>query len=142
MRAKLNIWPVILWGVSIAGAAFLLQWFEYQYLLRRYSTETYIIVLCVLFTALGTWLGSNLFTTKTSESFTPNVKAQHALGLSSRELEVLTLLSEGQSNSELATSLHVSINTIKTHLKSIYDKLGVAQRGQAIRKARDLKLTP
>jgi LuxR family maltose regulon positive regulatory protein len=60
--------------------------------------------------------------------------------LSDRELEVLHLLVEGQTNQEIAHKLCVSVNTVKTHLKNIYGKLGVNNRREAIAKARKLDL--
>jgi LuxR family maltose regulon positive regulatory protein len=60
--------------------------------------------------------------------------------LSERELEVIRLLEEGLSNQEIAARLHISLNTVKAHLKSIYGKLGVNNRVQAIAKGRELGL--
>lgn len=60
--------------------------------------------------------------------------------LSARELEVLTLLAEGCSNREIAEQLFLSVDTIKTHLKSIYSKMDVARRTQAVSLGRQLKL--
>jgi LuxR family maltose regulon positive regulatory protein len=57
--------------------------------------------------------------------------------LSSRELEVLRLLAEGLSKREVATTLFVSYNTVHSHVRAIYRKLGVASRGAAIDRARD-----
>ncbi|MBD2069018.1 response regulator transcription factor [Leptolyngbya sp. FACHB-671] len=51
--------------------------------------------------------------------------------LSSRELEVLKLIAEGQSNSEIAAHLYLSHNTIKTYVRGIFNKLGVDHRVQA-----------
>ncbi|MBW4475259.1 MAG: response regulator transcription factor [Stenomitos rutilans HA7619-LM2] len=50
--------------------------------------------------------------------------------LSSRELEILKLLVEGRSNPAIATTLHLSPNTVKTHVRSIMNKLGVDCRIQ------------
>jgi len=55
--------------------------------------------------------------------------------LSSRELKVLWLISRGWSNREIAEATHRSINTIEAQLKSMYRKLGVKSRTQAIREA-------
>ncbi|MDH5474949.1 MAG: response regulator transcription factor [Cyclobacteriaceae bacterium] len=52
--------------------------------------------------------------------------------LTERELDTLKLSLEGKSNREIAEQLFVSINTIKFHLKNIYDKLGVANRKEAL----------
>lgn len=54
------------------------------------------------------------------------------LALSYREAEVLALLSQGLRNRAIAHALHVGEETIKSHLKSIYRKLGVSSRGEAI----------
>jgi DNA-binding NarL/FixJ family response regulator len=54
-----------------------------------------------------------------------------SIGLTERESEILSLLSTGMTNRELGTSLYVSENTIKTHLRSLYAKLGVRNRAQA-----------
>ena len=60
--------------------------------------------------------------------------------LSDRELEILRLLAAGHSNQEIAQSLVVSLNTVKTHLKNIYAKLGARSRTQALARARELGL--
>ncbi|MEU0246158.1 LuxR C-terminal-related transcriptional regulator [Streptomyces sp. NPDC006235] len=60
--------------------------------------------------------------------------------LSARERDVLRLLAEMRSTEEIAAGLHVSVNTVKTHLKSIYRKLAVGRRGDAVRRARERRL--
>jgi LuxR family maltose regulon positive regulatory protein len=57
-----------------------------------------------------------------------------------RELEILTLVANGSSNSEIADQLFVSNNTVKYHLKNLYGKLGVNNRIKLITKARRLDL--
>jgi DNA-binding NarL/FixJ family response regulator len=52
-------------------------------------------------------------------------------GLSSRELEVLTMVAEGLTNTEVASGVGVSIHAVKFHLGSVYRKLGVANRTEA-----------
>jgi len=51
--------------------------------------------------------------------------------LTEQELRVLRLLARGLSNQEIAARLHISLNTVKTHLKHIFAKLGVSDRTQA-----------
>jgi LuxR family maltose regulon positive regulatory protein len=62
--------------------------------------------------------------------------------LSERELDVLHLLADGQTNWEIAQVLCVSVNTVKTHLKNIYGKLGVNNRRKAAAQAKELGLVP
>ena len=52
--------------------------------------------------------------------------------LSSREVEVLQLVAEGASNSEIAQQLHISQATVKSHLVNIFGKLGVSDRTAAV----------
>jgi LuxR family maltose regulon positive regulatory protein len=60
--------------------------------------------------------------------------------LSEREREVLRQAAQLQSNAEIAAELHVSVNTVKSHLKSVHRKLCVSRRRDAVRRARQLKL--
>ncbi|MFG2309175.1 LuxR C-terminal-related transcriptional regulator [Streptomyces sp. NPDC048566] len=60
--------------------------------------------------------------------------------LSDREREVLERLAQMMSRDEIAADLHLSVNTVKTHLKSVYRKLAATRRGEAVRRARDLHL--
>jgi LuxR family maltose regulon positive regulatory protein len=56
--------------------------------------------------------------------------------LSERELEVLHLIAQGLTNPEIASSLYLSLNTIKVHTRNIYGKLGAHSRTQAVARAR------
>jgi LuxR family maltose regulon positive regulatory protein len=68
-------------------------------------------------------------------------KSQHSpFDLTPREVEVLTFLAEGTSYKETAAQLFVSVNTLKTHAKRIYSKLGVGNRTQAVNKAKELNI--
>jgi LuxR family maltose regulon positive regulatory protein len=60
--------------------------------------------------------------------------------LSEREREVLRYASGMLTTAEIATEMYISINTVKSHLKSIYRKLAAAHRGEAVRRARKLGL--
>ncbi len=60
--------------------------------------------------------------------------------LSEREREVLQHVSEMLNTTEIASAMYVSGNTVKSHLKSVFRKLGVASRNEAVRRARELEL--
>ncbi len=60
--------------------------------------------------------------------------------LTKREIEILNRLSTGLPISQIATNLHISHNTIKTHLKNVYKKLGAESREDAVEKGRELLL--
>ena len=62
--------------------------------------------------------------------------------LSPREAEILTLLSQGLSNKEVAATLYLSVRTVKWYTSSIYAKLDVSSRTQAIARARQLEILP
>lgn len=62
------------------------------------------------------------------------------MGLSKREIEVLEMLARGYSNQQIADKLFVSLNTVKTHISSIYQKLNAKRRTQAIQRAHELEL--
>ena len=69
-----------------------------------------------------------------------NQKSDWVEPLSERELDVLKLLGTELSGPEIADRLSVSLNTVRTHTKNIYGKLGVNSRRAAIRRAEELGL--
>jgi LuxR family maltose regulon positive regulatory protein len=62
--------------------------------------------------------------------------------LSDRELDVLRLLGTDLDGPDIARALSVSLNTMRTHTRNIYAKLGVTSRRAAVRQAHDLNLLP
>lgn len=65
-----------------------------------------------------------------------------ALGLSERERAVLELIASGQTNPEIGETLHLSRHTVKEHSSSLYRKLGVRNRTEAVQRAQRLGLLP
>lgn len=61
----------------------------------------------------------------------PSVAVRSGVVLSKRELEILKLIVEGRSNPEIAETLYLSLSTVKTHIRSIMNKLAVDDRVQA-----------
>ncbi len=58
------------------------------------------------------------------------------IGLTPREIEILRLVLQGRTRQQAAGELHVSVNTVKSHLRSAYRKLGATSRGDALARAR------
>ena len=109
---------------------------HYKTIIRDIKIEVFGIIIGSLFLGLGVWLGLHFVKQKRdSTNFDPD-----KLGLSKREIEVLELLSSGLSNQEIADSLFVSLNTVKTHISNIYTKLNVQRRTQAIQKAMEIAI--
>ena len=70
-----------------------------------------------------------------------NIETQALIDpLSKREFEILHLLAKGLSNSEIADRCVITIGTVKAHTASIYRKLNVNSRMQAVAQARELNL--
>ena len=53
-------------------------------------------------------------------------------GLTDRESEILALITQGKSNAEVAALTYLSANTVKSYIRSVYRKIGVASRTQAV----------
>jgi LuxR family maltose regulon positive regulatory protein len=70
----------------------------------------------------------------------PTSGARILSALSRRETDILTLIAEGLSNKEIARSLDIGPETVKSHLKSVFTKLGVERRAQAVSRAQTLGL--
>lgn len=130
------------YGAGLAVIALLLEWMQYRHLVRSIPTESYIVALAVVFAALGIWIGMRINPAPPPEDFERNDRAIAALGLTSRECEMLDCLARGESNKEIARAMSISPNTVKTHVANLYAKLGVSGRGKAVEAARSLSLIP
>ena len=131
---------LLYYSIALAAAATALQWVEYRYLTHAFSFEIYLALVAVAFLALGAWAARQLTPRPAPAKFEVNQAAIRSLGLTPRECEILERLASGQSNKELARALDISPNTVKTHLASLYAKLEVRNRIEAIEKARWLAL--
>ena len=135
---------IVLYALALALAVAALEWLEYRYVTRAFSTEIYIVLLAAGFAALGLWAGHRLTRRRSppTPNFERNDAAIRSLGLTPRECEILELLASGRSTKEIARQLDISPNTAKTHLARVYEKLEVQRRIQAVQKARELALIP
>ena len=156
---------VLIFGVVGGLLIAALQYTEYRFVVIEHSVELYSALVAVLFSAFGIWLGLRI--TRRREivretivvkevlvpaeapapaavpgPFAPNKAQQQTLGITARELEILTLIARGLSNREIAAQLFVSENTVKTHCSRTFDKLGAARRTQAVQRGKELGLLP
>ena len=83
-----------------------------------------------------------LLTATTRTEHQPGRPAALVEPLSDRELDVLRLLGSDLDGPDIARALSVSLNTMRTHTRNIYAKLGVTSRRAAVRQAHDLNLLP
>ena len=139
----------LLGGVLIAA----LKLIEYRWLVVEHSLEIYGGLVAAVFASIGIWLGHKL-TRRTETVVVREVVVEapadfvrdqckvESLGITPRELEILELIAAGLSNKEIATRVHVSENTVKSHSSRVFDKLGAQRRTQAVQRGRELRLIP
>jgi DNA-binding CsgD family transcriptional regulator len=133
---------ILVYGASLAGGTFVLEWLEFRLLVRAHAVEAYVVLVAAAFMGLGVWLGAKLFRRPPAAPFVRNTRALETLGISDREIEVLELLAAGRSNKEIARRLDVSPNTVKTHVTKLFAKLDARRRTEAILRARELGVIP
>ena len=141
---------IVSYGLALALLLFLMQWLQYKFLLLNNATDIYVGIIALFFTILGFWLALKITKPKVKEIIVEkevivnnpmiDEKKITELGLSSRELEILTLLARGMSNKEIGNALFISLSTVKTHTSNVFGKLNVKRRTQAIEIARQLNL--
>ncbi|HZZ41199.1 MAG TPA: response regulator transcription factor [Acidobacteriaceae bacterium] len=150
---------VLIFGIVGGLLIATLQYTEYRFVVIEHSVELYGALIAVLFAAFGIWLGLRITRARETiretvvvreipaqapavEPFAPNTASRQSLGITARELEILSLVARGHSNREIATQLFVSENTVKTHCARAFDKLGAARRTQAVQRGKELGLLP
>jgi DNA-binding CsgD family transcriptional regulator len=156
---------VLIFGLVGGLLIAILQYTEYRFVILSHSVELYGALVAILFATFGIWLGLRITRSRETIRETVVVKEvlvpaeapaleplarntahqqtqQRTLGITARELEILTLVARGLSNREIATQLFVSENTVKTHCARAFDKLGAARRTQAVQRGKELGLLP
>jgi predicted DNA-binding protein (UPF0251 family) len=132
---------VLIFGVVGGLLIAALQYTEYRLVVIEHSVELYGALVAILFASFGIWLGLRITRSRetiretvvvrevlvpvsAAVSFAPDKVRQQSLGITARELEILTLVARGLSNREIGAQLFVSENTVKTHCARAFDKLG------------------
>ena len=147
---------IIIYGICGGLLIAALKWMEYRFLIVDHSIEIYGGLIAAVFAGLGIWLGLKLTrpaeriivqeipapAAKASGPFEKNDRKVEELGITSRELEILELIAKGLSNREIAETLFVSENTVKTHSSRVFGKLNAKRRTQAVQIGKELGLIP
>lgn len=148
---------VLIYGLLGGALIVLLRAIEYRYLMVQHAVEIYGALIAALFAGVGIWLGLTLTKSRervvvkevavevpvpvpTAATFVRNDQKVATLGITKRELEILELIAAGLSTREIAERVFVSENTVKTHAKRLYDKLGARRRTQAVQLAKEAGL--
>lgn len=143
---------LISYAIAMAILLLLLRLLEYKFLVLEYKVEIYAGIIAIIFLLIGIWVANKVTKPKVEtvvvekevkifqDNFSVNTKAIETLKISSRELEVLKLMAKGLSNQEIADTLFVSLNTIKTHNANLFEKLDVKRRTQAVEVAKKLQI--
>lgn len=129
-------------GLTLALGAFALAWLDLQQATRRITPELYVALIAIVCAGGGLWLGWKIATRRHGPDFVRNDAAVRSLGLTGQEMKVLDALASGRANKEIARSMGLSPNTVKTHLANLFSKLEVPTRTAAVTRARDLGLIP
>lgn len=128
---------IAIYGGLLAAGTLLLQWLDYQRLARAHTGDIYLALVAAGFLGLGVYIGARVIAPR-PRAFDGNPQAVETLNISPRELAVLQELAAGYSNKEIAARLHISPETVKTHVARLFDKLEAKRRTDAINRAREL----
>lgn len=139
---------ILLYGLGAALVLVGLEAAQYRLTVSANRFELYAVVVAVIFAGIGAWMAKSM-KPKPSKLPTqanlpsnpiPDDALRQQLGISPREMDVLQLMAAGHSNDEIAGRLFISTNTVKTHSSSLYTKLDVKRRTQAVTKAKSIGL--
>ena len=144
---------LLIYGLGGGLLIVVLRLIEFKFLIVEHSVEIYGGLIALVFSVLGIWLGLKLTKKKEvvvirevaaspGQPFSINDQKVKELGVTPRELEVLSLIASGMSNREIAEKLFVSENTVKTHSSRLFDKLSAKRRTQAVQFGKEFGLIP
>lgn len=129
---------ILKYGGLLALWLALAEWLRRAHLTAMLPIDIYVsftAITCLIVGGLLVWRHNLAKTRRDALKST-----QKLTQLSKRENDVLTFLVHGYSNKEISQHLSVSQNTVKSHLKNIYAKLGVSNRTQAAAEAKLIHL--
>ena len=130
---------ILVFGALILALLVLFQMSKYSITANNLQIEYVIAAVAVLFFIIGLLIQKKIKNEKSVSTEIDETKIAD-LGISKREYEILTKISEGLSNREIAEKLFVSESTVKSHVSNLFVKLNAKRRTQAIQKAKALKI--
>ena len=145
---------IFIYGISAGLLIAALRVVEYRFLVLENAVAIYGALIAAVFAAVGIRLGLGLTKTQQvvvtrevpvpgpGEPFVRDHSRIAQLGITPRELEILEHIASGKSTREIAGTLFVSENTVKTHASRLFDKLAVKRRTQAVAEGKRLRLIP
>lgn len=116
----------IKYGVAIAVLCFVFSALKSNIYIAYQSWDTYAVVVAIFFLGIGVWVSKIYFQAEKAKQISLKTL------LSRRETEVLELLCQRKTNSQIADELCIELSTLKTHINRIYKKLEVKNRSQLI----------
>ncbi len=119
----------ITYGVLMGLSLLAFQVLKSQFYFEKVGLEIYITIIAALFLITGLFFGSKYLVKSRGQKSQININS-----FTKREKEIAIALVDGLSNKEIAESLFISENTVKTHLQNLFSMLHVTSRMQAMKK--------
>lgn len=132
------VFQMLRYGGLLAMFLIVLNIAQMSFQSQLFTDDVYTAVIAIFFLIFGGWLTLKLYRPKAKTEI--ELQILDAIDFSEREAEVLLFLCHGYTNKEIAAQLLITTNTVKTHLKNIYTKLGVSNRTQAAAEAKMLNI--
>lgn len=132
---------IVRYSAALIVGLVLLRTLDAGLLSWRFSADLYTGLISFFFLVVGIAVGITWLRLQRRQLSTTQVNKAKLPILTVKEKRILYGLVQGKTNQQLAEDAFLSVNTIKTHLKSIYKKLEVNNRSEAAAKAASLNLT-
>ncbi|WP_339724522.1 LuxR C-terminal-related transcriptional regulator [uncultured Paraglaciecola sp.] len=137
LQQQITTIPIVIrYGTLLALALVCIKTLEYQVFSFRLNQQLYIGIIASFFLFLG--VAATYLWRRFNDSHVITNNTVPILTI--KELKLLQGLAQGLTNQQLADATFLSVNTIKTQLKSLYRKLLVKNRSEAVAKAKNLNL--
>lgn len=131
---------ILRYGALLAVFLIAVETAQRSYMTDMDRFDIYLAMVAAAFLLLGILLANKLRRPDEPQQTKNQLSVLDRADFSDRELDVLLFMCHGYTNSEIAEQLGITGNTVKTHLKNIYGKLGVTNRTQAAAEAKLLKI--